>query len=131
MGRVTHAAIVANVDMGKQVTDLGPEDTTIAFLPSAHITQRIAVELFPMRMGIAVYFSEGLSRLPQELKSIRPTFFVAPPRVWERMYSSICTEIKKREPSPNGFSTEHSDWDPKPRGGVLKGAACLDGCRHC
>jgi len=96
MGRVTHAAIVANVDMGKQVTNLGPEDTTIAFLPSAHITQRIAVELFPMRMGIAVYFSEGLSRLPQELKSIRPTFFVAPPRVWERMYSSICTEIKKR-----------------------------------
>jgi long-chain acyl-CoA synthetase len=96
MGRVTHSAIVANVNMGKQATDLGPQDTTIAFLPSAHITQRIAVELFPLRMGIAVYFSEGLSRLPHELKSVRPTFFVAPPRVWERMYCNICTEIKKR-----------------------------------
>ena len=96
MGRVTHSAIVANVDMGKQATDLGPTDTTIAFLPSAHITQRIAVQLFPLRMGMAVYFSEGLSKLPFELKSIRPSFFVAPPRVWERMYSSICTEMKKR-----------------------------------
>ena len=96
MGLVTHAAIVANVDMGPIATDLGPHDTTIAFLPSAHITQRIAVQLIPLRMGIAVYFSEGLSRLPAELKSIRPTFFVAPPRVWERMYTSICTEIKKR-----------------------------------
>lgn len=96
MGRVTHRAIVANVEMGKQATDLGPGDSTIAFLPSAHITQRIAVQLFPLRLGIAVYFSEGLSRLPHELKSVRPSFFVAPPRVWERMYSSICTEIRKR-----------------------------------
>ena len=96
MGMVTHGAIIANVDMGPLATDLTHEDTTIAFLPSAHITQRIAVELLPLRIGIAVYFSEGLSRLPAELKSIRPTFFVAPPRVWERMYSSICTEIKKR-----------------------------------
>ena len=96
MGMVTHGSIIANVDMGPLATDLTQEDTTIAFLPSAHITQRIAVELLPLRIGIAVYFSEGLSRLPVELKSIRPTFFVAPPRVWERMYSSICTEIKKR-----------------------------------
>jgi long-chain acyl-CoA synthetase len=96
IARVTHGAIVANVDMGKEVTDLSPDDTTIAFLPSAHITQRIAVQLFPLRLGMAVYFSEGLSRLPVELKSVRPSFFVAPPRVWERMYSSICTEIKRR-----------------------------------
>ncbi len=96
MGLVSHNAIVANVDMTPIATDLGPYDVTIAFLPSAHITQRIAVQLIPVRMGIAVYFSEGLSRLPAELKSIRPTFFVAPPRVWERMYTSICTEIKKR-----------------------------------
>ena len=98
MGLVTHASIIANVDMTPIATDLGPHDTTIAFLPSAHITQRIAVQLIPVRMGIAVYFSEGLSRLPAELKAVRPTFFVAPPRVWERMYSSICTEIKKRGP---------------------------------
>ncbi|MBM3797422.1 MAG: long-chain fatty acid--CoA ligase [Acidobacteria bacterium] len=96
MGLVTHAAIVSNVDMGPVATPLNATDTTLAFLPSAHITQRIAGQLLPLRMGIAVYFSEGLSRLPIELKSVRPTFFVAPPRVWERMYSSICTEIKKR-----------------------------------
>jgi long-chain acyl-CoA synthetase len=30
------------------------------------------------------------------MKSIRPTFFVAPPRFWERIYSSIRTEINKR-----------------------------------
>jgi len=98
MGLVSHAAIVANVDMGPKVTPLGPGDCSIAFLPSAHITQRVAMEILPLRVGMAVYFSEGLARLPQELKSVRPTFLVAPPRVWERMYSNIRGEIRKRGP---------------------------------
>jgi long-chain acyl-CoA synthetase len=96
MGLVSHAAIVANLDITPEVTPLNQDDRTIAFLPSAHITQRLAMQMMPLRVGMAVYFSEGLSRLPHELKSVRPTFFVAPPRVWERMYSSICTEIRKR-----------------------------------
>ncbi|MEZ5402874.1 MAG: long-chain fatty acid--CoA ligase [Bryobacteraceae bacterium] len=96
MGLATHAAVVANCDIGAQAVPIGPEDCSIAFLPSAHITQRIAMQMFPLRMGMPVYFSKGLSRLPHELKSVRPTFFVAPPRVWERMYTSICTELKKR-----------------------------------
>jgi long-chain acyl-CoA synthetase len=96
MGLTTHAALVANVDMGPSVLPLTPGDSTIAFLPSAHIAQRIVVELLPIRMGFAVWFSENLAKLPGEMKSIRPTFLLAPPRVWERIFASIHGEIKKR-----------------------------------
>jgi long-chain acyl-CoA synthetase len=96
MGLTSHAAIIANIDMGPAVLPIDPGDSTIVFLPSAHITQRIALELLPMRMGTPVYFSESLSRLPAELRAIRPTFFLAPPRVWERMYATILSEVKKR-----------------------------------
>jgi long-chain acyl-CoA synthetase len=96
MGLASHAAVIGNIDMGPAVLPISPEDSTIVFLPSAHITQRIALELLPMRMGTPVWFSESLSRLPAELKAIRPTFFLAPPRVWERMYASILSEVKKR-----------------------------------
>ena len=96
MGLTRHSALVANCDMGAEAVPVGPQDRSIAFLPSAHITQRVAMELFPLRVGMPVWFSEGLSKMPHELKKIRPTFFVAPPRVWERMYASICTEINKR-----------------------------------
>jgi long-chain acyl-CoA synthetase len=98
MGLVSHGAMVDNVRMAPETPglDLGPHHRTVAFLPSAHITQRLVVEILPILTGMPVYFSEGLSKLPQELKHVRPTFFVAPPRVWERMYSSICAEIKKR-----------------------------------
>ncbi len=96
MGLVTHGSLVANVDMGPEVIPVGPDDATIAFLPSAHITQRVAMQFVPLRMGMPVWFSAGLSKLPHELREVRPTFFVAPPRVWERIYASICTEIRKR-----------------------------------
>ena len=96
MGLTTHAAILANIDMGPVVLPIGPSDSTVVFLPSAHIAQRIVLELFPMRMGTPIWFSESLSRLPNELRSIRPTVFLAPPRVWERMYATILTEIRKR-----------------------------------
>jgi long-chain acyl-CoA synthetase len=96
MGLVTHAALTTNIDMGPHVLPLGPEDCTIAFLPSAHIAQRVVIELLPIRMGIPVWFSESLARLPGEMKTIRPTFLLAPPRVWERVFTSINAEVKKK-----------------------------------
>jgi len=96
---VTHQAVVTNIDMGPQVLPLTPADATVAYLPSAHIAQRIVVELMPVRMGIPVWFAESLMKLPQEIRQVRPTLFLAPPRLWERTYTTICTEIRKR-PAP-------------------------------
>ena len=96
MGLVSHNSVLVNCAMGPLSLDLDSKDSTLVFLPSAHITQRLVLELLVMRHGIPVWFSEGLSKMPGELRSIRPTLFVAPPRVWERMYASITTEIRKK-----------------------------------
>jgi long-chain acyl-CoA synthetase len=96
MGLVTHDALVSNIDQGPAVLPLQPHDTTIAFLPSAHIAQRVVSEVLPIRQAVAVYFSESLARLPNELKTIKPSFLLAPPRVWERIFASINTEIRKK-----------------------------------
>jgi long-chain acyl-CoA synthetase len=96
MGLTSHSAILANLDHGPVVLPITPQDSTLVFLPSAHIAQRIVLELVPMRMGTPVWFSESLSKLPNELRSIKPTIFLAPPRVWEKMYATILNEVKKR-----------------------------------
>ena len=96
MALVTHQAIVANIDMGPYVLPLGPKDSTVAFLPSAHIAQRVVIELLPIRSGMPVTFSESLLKLPQDIRRVRPTILLAPPRLWERIYSTICTELRKR-----------------------------------
>jgi long-chain acyl-CoA synthetase len=96
MVMVTHGALVDNVKMGPYVLPLTVDDITVAFLPSAHIAQRVVVEILPMLSGAAVSFAEGLAKLQPEIKTVRPTWFLAPPRVWERIYSSIRAEILKR-----------------------------------
>ncbi|HEY1239415.1 MAG TPA: AMP-binding protein [Bryobacteraceae bacterium] len=93
---VAHGAVVANIDMGPAVLPLGPDDAGLAFLPSAHIAQRVVLEFLPLRSGMPVTFSESLLKLPQEIRAVRPTILLAPPRMWERIYASICTELKKR-----------------------------------
>ncbi|WP_031497587.1 AMP-dependent synthetase/ligase [Bryobacter aggregatus] len=96
MGLVTHHAIVSNIAMAPKVLKLGPTDTAIAFLPSAHITQRLVLQMLPMEYGMSVYFSESLSRLPKEIAAVKPTFLLAPPRLWERIHTNIVTEMKKK-----------------------------------
>jgi long-chain acyl-CoA synthetase len=99
MALVTHQAVVANLDMGPVALPIGPDDATVAFLPSAHIAQRVVIELLPIRMGMPVTFAESLMKLPQDIRKVRPTILLAPPRMWERIYSTICTELRKR-PAP-------------------------------
>jgi long-chain acyl-CoA synthetase len=96
MALVTHQAIVANIDMGPAVLPIGPSHATVAFLPSAHIAQRVVIEMLPIRMGMPVDFAESLLKLPQDIRNVRPTILLAPPRMWERIYSTICTELRKR-----------------------------------
>jgi long-chain acyl-CoA synthetase len=96
MALVTHYAIVSNIDMGPAVLPLTPQDSTVAFLPSAHIAQRVVIEFLPLRCGMPVTFSESLLKLPGEIRRVRPTILLAPPRMWERIYSTICTELAKR-----------------------------------
>jgi long-chain acyl-CoA synthetase len=96
MALVTHAAVVANMDMAPARWPIGPNDATVAFLPSAHIAQRVVMEMLTLRQGTPVTFAESLLKLPQEIREVRPTVFLAPPRMWERVYSTICTELRKR-----------------------------------
>ncbi len=96
MALVTHGAVTANLDMGPYVLPIGPEDATVAFLPSAHIAQRVVIEFLPLRCGMPVTFFESLNKLPHDIRKVRPTLLLAPPRMWERIYSTICTELRKR-----------------------------------
>ena len=96
MVMVSHRALVSNIDMAPVALPVGPKDRTVAFLPSAHIAQRVVIELLPIRCGMPVNFTESLLKLPDEIKTVRPTLFLAPPRLWERVYATVCTELKKR-----------------------------------
>ena len=95
MAMVTHDAIVANIDMGPAVLPLRRTNS-----PSPSCPPRISRSAWWWRScrfaAARRYPSSRAWRLPPEIRLVRPTFLLAPPRIWERIYSSIRTEVRKR-----------------------------------
>ena len=72
-----------------------PADSTLSYLPLCHIAEQIYTVCLPLRSGAVVNFAESLRTVQSDLREIAPTLFLAVPRIWEKLHSSI--EIKIRE----------------------------------
>ena len=58
---------------------------TLVFLPLAHALGRIQVHA-SLDRGVLTGFASGIPELPEELVLFRPTFIVAVPRIFEKVY---------------------------------------------
>lgn len=63
------------------------ESRTLLFLPLAHVLAR-AVQVACLHRGIQVAHSPGPATLLEDLASFRPTWLLAVPRVFEKVYNS-------------------------------------------
>lgn len=66
-----------------------PGDAFISYLPLSHIAEQFFSLHLPMASGACTSFAERLDTLASDLREIRPSFFLAVPRVWEKMQSAI------------------------------------------
>ncbi|MCC9175232.1 AMP-dependent synthetase/ligase [Arthrobacter sp. zg-Y179] len=63
-----------------------PKPTTLMFLPLAHVLAR-AVQVGCLHAGVKVGHSRSASDLMSDLKSFQPTFLLAVPRIFEKIYT--------------------------------------------
>jgi long-chain acyl-CoA synthetase len=84
---LTHGNLCHNVRQTvEQAPELfGPGARTLAFLPLAHALGRIQVHT-SIDQGALTAFATGIPELPEELLLFRPTFIVAVPRIFEKVY---------------------------------------------
>lgn len=54
----------------------------VSYLPLAHVMERVAVELSSLVTQSQVSFIESLDKFAQNLQEIKPTLFIAVPRIW-------------------------------------------------
>jgi long-chain acyl-CoA synthetase len=66
---------------------LKPNETTLMFLPLAHIFARI-VQVGCVVKGMRIAYSTGIPHLTEELAMTRPWFVFAVPRVFEKIFNS-------------------------------------------
>jgi long-chain acyl-CoA synthetase len=87
--QLTHRAVMFTVRTVEEVIHLPPGSRVISWLPSAHIAERNAHHYIPIVFAGTVTCApnprEVLSYLPQ----VRPNWFFAVPRIWEKLKSGL------------------------------------------
>jgi long-subunit acyl-CoA synthetase (AMP-forming) len=61
------------------------EDFGISYLPLSHIAEQVISHYLPLVVGGCMSFAQSLETLGDDLREVRPTFFFAVPRVWEKI----------------------------------------------
>ncbi|MGD8441245.1 MAG: AMP-binding protein [Holophagae bacterium] len=64
-------------------------DVLVSYLPLSHIAEQLISLYLPLLVGGAVCFAESLETLAETLREVRPTFFFAVPRVWEKIQARM------------------------------------------
>lgn len=93
---LTHDNVLSNVKSFSQVIDVGPDDVFLSFLPFSHTFERTVTFYFTLFLGAEVGFARSVLKLPEDLKVIRPTIFVAVPRVFEQFHNRIKASLKSK-----------------------------------
>ncbi|UJH67724.1 AMP-dependent synthetase/ligase [Allomuricauda sp. SCSIO 65647] len=98
---LSHDNIVSNVISSEKRVPLSDGATALSFLPACHIFERMILYLYQY-CGIQVYFGEGLDKIADNVKEVKPNVMTVVPRLLEKVYDAIIakgaelTGIKKK-----------------------------------
>ncbi len=85
---LTHGNIGSNVSLSTDNFGFGKNESWISFLPLSHITARHLDYALACRNGTVAYCS-NFENLPSAMTTIKPTVFVAVPRVYEKIRQEV------------------------------------------
>jgi long-subunit acyl-CoA synthetase (AMP-forming) len=90
---LTHRNVLASVGAVNSIVGLVPGDRVISWLPNAHIAERIAHYYLPVLVGASVTCCADARRVGEALTEVRPRWFFAVPRVWEKLRARIDARV--------------------------------------
>ena len=91
---ISNQNIVYSIESGMEVFKPEPNDEQLSFLPLCHILERTVSTMLPLKSGAVINFAESIDTVPENIREVSPTGFIAVPRIWEKFYSSITILMK-------------------------------------
>ncbi len=82
---LTHDNIVWTASTGIAELGLRAGDNILSYLPLSHIAEQIVSVFGPVAFGGCTWFAESMEKLGDNLREVRPDFFLGVPRVWEKI----------------------------------------------
>ena len=83
---LTHGNIASNILCSLLGFNMQPGLVSVSFLPLCHITAR-HVDFSMLYHGVTLAYCPFIERLPEALLEVKPSLFVAVPRVYEKIYA--------------------------------------------
>lgn len=94
--RLSHSNLMASLDVATAVFAFAPADRSVAFLPWAHIFVQLCDLHLMVGNGGSIALNDEPRRLFLNLIEVKPTFLVAVPRIFNRVYHAIKSELGGR-----------------------------------
>ena len=85
---LTHGNLASNFTLSTVPFGFNETDTCISFLPLSHVTAR-HLDYALMCDSVTIAYCPKFEALPGAMKAVRPTIFVAVPRVYERIRQTV------------------------------------------
>ena len=77
-----------------KVHPLSDQDSTLSFLPYAHVFERINSIFTGLMFGGQAWISRGAEHLTDELAEVQPTIMCSVPRMYEKMYGAVMAAVR-------------------------------------
>jgi len=95
---LSHHNILSNTYEALQTTSVNDDDILLSFLPLSHMLERTGGYYLPLMAGITVAYARSILQLAEDLLTIRPTFLISVPRIYERIYAKIQEGLDEKPP---------------------------------
>ncbi|HEY8082222.1 MAG TPA: long-chain fatty acid--CoA ligase [Solirubrobacterales bacterium] len=86
---LTHRSMLAGMRGYDELIQLPSDGRVISWLPMAHIAERNASHYLPMVVGLTATCCPDPRQLVSYLPEVRPSWFFAVPRIWEKLKAAM------------------------------------------
>jgi len=95
--QLTHANLAAAVRAFDGVIPFPNEGRVVSWLPMAHIAERACSHYLPMVLGFTTTDCPDPRQVVAYLPEVRPSWFFAVPRIWEKLKAAIEAGVESEE----------------------------------
>src|ERR671935_152181 len=93
--QLTHRNLLCLVSQLEELMEMPETGKVISWLPTAHIAERGANYYLPVVRGFTITICPDPRRVIEFLPEVRPTWFFAVPRIWEKLKTGLEANISK------------------------------------
>ena len=91
---LSHNNITSNaLDASFRLPNLGKDTRVLSFLPICHVFERVLIYLYQYA-GTTIYFAEGIDKIGENAKEIKPNLMSVVPRLLEKLFDKIIAKAE-------------------------------------